>query len=133
MQVHLLGYEDGGLAGADYNNVASSYNNIEEPLASSFVTTPAFVILNCMLQVLRDVVQQLRLARADVVFSFFPLVYFQVAQLFQVPHPFRSHTNPRFLQICADAAFVERRVRNSHLMATLPRIHQSSSPAAGPI
>jgi hypothetical protein len=116
VQVHLLGYEDGGLAGADYNNVRSS-----------FVTTPAFA--NCVLQVLRDVVQELRLARADVVFSFFPLV----AQLFQVRRPCRSHTNPRFLQICADAAFVKRRVCDSHLMVTLPYIPQSLYPAAGPI
>jgi hypothetical protein len=94
--VHLLGYEDGGLAGADYNNVASSYNNIEEPLASSFVTTPALVILNCMLQVLRDVVQQLRLARADVVFSFFPLVLLSSCSAVPSPSPFSFSYEPSF-------------------------------------
>jgi hypothetical protein len=66
----MLGYEDGGLAGADYNTVRCPGHEV-----SPFAIPPLF------LQVLRDVVLQLRLARADVVVSFFPCVYLQIKTL----------------------------------------------------
>ena len=67
-QVHLLGYEDGGLSAADYNTVT-------HPL-----TSHSICIIHLMSrQVLRDVVQQLRLAQADVVISFFPFAPAQIA------------------------------------------------------
>ncbi len=61
-QVHMLGYEDGGLAAADYNEVPSNHPSL------------VFFFFNSSRQVLHDVVQQLRLAQADVVVSFYPYV-----------------------------------------------------------
>ncbi len=74
----MLGYEDGGLAAAAYSEVPSNPPSL------------VFSLFNSSLQVLHDVVQQLRLAQADVVVSFYP---YGCPQTRTAPPP-SSHPTP---------------------------------------